>query len=520
MSTMTSDMLCSGLLAFVQKSDFSVTAHDFSALSPLIAMAVGSVLVLLVDLLLKKSQPQRELITLLSYASLAVAFFLGLGLWSGEARHFVENTEVSNSLSLALIDTWRASDYSVLATLLAIGISTLVLALSRPWFQDQDFVHFGEYHFLLILFPLGISLMTGASNLILAIIGLELFSLALYVLVGIRRGQHKGSEATLKYFLLGAFAAAVFLYGAALIYAGNESGLLIRVRNLGQSATLPAPTGLAAIGGGLVFMALFFKGSVVPFHIWTPDVYESAPTPITALMSTGTKIGAFLLMLSVLHFVPHQLHILFPILCALTIVIGNAGALAQTKLKRMLAYSGIGHAGYLMLSITVAATVKSHSAAELGVKSTIFYLITYAASNLVAFGVLSYLERQEEKVLTLDGIKGLARRNPMASAALALSMFSLAGLPPTAGFWGKYYIFDAAIRSQLWLLAIIGILASVIGLYYYLRVVAQLYFHDAEEASRIPARGYTAPIAIAASSAVILLIGLAPNLLFDFLIAS
>ena len=517
MSTMTLDMLPSGLLAFAQSGDFSMTGADFSAISTLIALAIGSVVVLLVDLLMPKSSGQRLLITTLTYATLVLALVLSIGHWS---THFVQDVGMTEQFSLALIETWRASNFSTLASILAIGITLGVLSFSGSWFQERDEHHFGEYHFLLILFPLGISLMCGATNLILAIIGLELFSVALYVLVGIRRGDHKATEAALKYFLLGAFGAAIFLYGAALIYAGKPSGLSISALDLGKSAVITAPTGLAAIGGGLVFAALFFKASVVPFQMWTPDVYEGAPTPITALMSTGTKAGAFLLMISVLPFVPHQLHVVFPIVTLITIVVGNAGAIVQTNIKRLLAYSGIAHAGYLMIAITVSGTVPSAAAPELGVKAALFYLITYAVTNLAAFGVLAYLERKEEKVLTLEGIKGLARRNPIASAALALAMFSLAGIPPTAGFWGKYYLFYAAISGGLVWLAILGILASVIGLYYYLRIVVHLYFLEPEEESRVPATGLTAPIGIAISSGLILLIGLAPSLLFDLLLAS
>jgi NADH-quinone oxidoreductase subunit N len=503
-----------GLLAQA-KPDFFLGGADFAAIAPVVALAIGALVVLTLDLALPRNDGSRMLLRTVTFATLIVGMFLSAGQW-GTA--WVQDVPKANEWAAPLVETWRLSNFTVTAALLVQGITLLVLLLCDNCSNEQDKVHFGESHFLMLLFPLGIMIMTSATNLILAIIGLEIFSVALYILVGVRRKEIRAVEAAMKYFLLGAFGAGVFLYGAALIYAGSSSGLMIQVSELGQSARLQAPEGIAAVGGGLLFAALFFKASVVPFQMWTPDVYEGAPTPITALMSTGTKAGAFLLMISTLHLFPHEAHILLPIVTIATIVIGNGGAIVQTNLKRLLAYSGIAHAGYLMVALSTMASSQDVGATDRGTRAILFYLVTYAITNIAAFGVLAWLERKEAKVLTLEGIKGLGRRNPIASAAIALAMFSLAGIPPTAGFWGKYLVFAAALQSGATLLAIIGILGSVIGLYYYLRIIVNIYFMEADDPTRIQGEGISAPISIGISSALILVIGFVPGLLLDFLV--
>ncbi len=494
--------------------DFRLTTTDLHALLPLVILSAGACLVLLIDLFLREEARSRVLPPLTSLILLGA---LGAGIEQYISLSPGSFRFPSERLGPLLTPIWRHQVFTAVGAILLCGIALAVHWISTSWLREEDRPAYGEYQCLLLLFPIGTILLIGARNLMLAFVGLEIFSVALYVLTAMRRTRSRAVEAGLKYFLLGAFAAAIFLYGSALIYAGKGT---LDLPDLGAISRegLPAPVGLAALGGGILFLALFFKASVAPFHMWTPDVYQGAPTPITALMSTGTKTAAFFLLITAARLFPHEILPLIPILAIVSILVGNAGALRQTDLKRLLAYSGVAHAGYLLVAYCAIALGQGHQDAHTAIRAILYYLAVYGITNLAAFGVLAWLERREESVLTFEGIRGLGRRNPFCAAVLALAALSLAGIPPTAGFWAKYQVFAAALSAGQTTAAVVGILGSVVGLYYYLRILVALYFEPAPEEARIPAAGFAGALTLGLSGAAILLFGIFPSLLVDPLI--
>lgn len=491
--------------------DFTLTSNDFYVLGPVLTLCLGIATVLLLDLFLPKGQTRRRTVEGFTFLFLAIALYLSLYQFGQEKAG---PSDPAFLLGPLLKDVWNFRMHTVIGAVLIEAITLVTLLISTSFLTKEDEFYHGEYYSLLLCFALGAILMVSTKNLVLAILGLEIFSISLYIMVAARRHREQAVEAGLKYFLLGAFASAFFLYGIALIYAGNGN---VSIPAIGQVAHVgvAGPQGLAAIGGTFLFGALFFKASVAPFHMWTPDVYQGAPTPITALMSTGTKTAAFLLLTLCVKFIPVAILPLIPVLTILTIVIGNVGALRQTNLKRLLAYSGVAHAGYLMVGFSSLVMGTGHGTAYVSIRAMLFYLASYAVTNLAAFAVIAFLERKEASAVTLDGIRGLWKRNPMAASVLALSVLSLAGIPPTAGFWAKFLIFSTAIQAGLPILAIIGILASVVGVYYYLKIVVYAFFLPAEDESPIDARGWGARIAIALMALAILAVGFQPDLLLS-----
>jgi len=346
----------------------------------------------------------------------------------------------------------------------------LTVTFSRSYFESQKY-HRGEYYILLLFATIGMMLIASANDLIILFLGIELMSVCLYVLTGFFRTRDRSNEAALKYFLLGAFATGFLLYGIALIYGAAGTTNLSIIHSLFVEISAHP---LFVIGAGLLLIGLSFKVAAVPFHMWAPDVYEGAPTPVTAFMSTGAKAAAFsafiVVFIRTFDFLGGRVNELLAILAAASMILGNVVAIAQTNIKRMLAYSSIAHAGY-MLSGIAAGTLDG----QVGV---MFYLVAYTMMNLGAFAVISFMEQKNDRNLSLDDYIGLNRSQPMLAALMAVFMFTLAGIPPFAGFFGKYYVFLAAIKAHMTWLAIIGVLASVVSAYFYLRVVVFMYFRD------------------------------------------
>ena len=359
--------------------------------------------------------------------------------------------------------------------------------------------------------------LASAQELLTAFIGLEMSSIASYVLAGYRRDTLKSSESSLKYFLLGSFATAFFLYGIALVYGASGSTILT---SMGQIDDAQMP--LMKLGLALILIGLGFKVAIAPFQIWTPDVYEGAPTPVSALFAAGPKAAAFALLLRIFATVPAATHYwfwAFWILAALTMFVGNLGALVQTNLKRLLAYSSIAHAGYILVAFAAVTGMTSGDTATIfgGVPAyaaVLFYLLSYALVKVGAFTIVSQLGGKDEKYVTLEDYAGLSQRHPIAAAALSLFLLSLLGLPVTAGFFGKFYIFKAAVNSNLIWLAVLMAVNSIIGAYYYLKVIVAMYMREPSEDSAA-----TAPIAFPATVNIVLAItaigtvyfGLFPN---------
>ncbi len=357
--------------------------------------------------------------------------------------------------------------------LVLIG-SGLAIVMSLGYIRHQNIERF-EYPVLIVLATLGMAMMISANDLIALYIGLELQSLALYVVAAFRRDSTRSSEAGLKYFVLGALASGMLLYGCSLIYgfAGTTSfeALAASFEGAGQPST-----GLVV---GLVFViaGLAFKVSAVPFHMWTPDVYEGAPTPITAFFSVAPKIAAFALFLRVMvgpfAELLDQWQQVIMVIAVASMVLGAFAAIWQSNIKRLMAYSSIGHVGYALVGLAAGS--------EDGIKGALVYWVIYLAMNVGAFACILCMRREDGMVEQIDDLKGLSRTHPILALAMAIFMFSLAGIPPLAGFFAKFYVFVAAINEGLYALAVIGLIATVVAAFYYLRIIKVMYFDEPAE---------------------------------------
>jgi NADH-quinone oxidoreductase subunit N len=357
--------------------------------------------------------------------------------------------------------------YTWFFNLLILISAGLTVLTSVRYLKDDD-LELSEYFVLLLFASAGMMFMVSANHLLMVFVGLETLSISIYVLAGILPSNAKSKEAALKYIILGAFSSAVFLYGAALLYGSAGSlGLpeLAKYFKAGQISRM------AYVGMGMVLVGFSFKVAAVPFHMWTPDVYEGAPAPLTGYMSVGVKAAAFAAFIRVFFqsMIPIQVdwvEILW-VLAALTMILGNLAALVQDNIKRMLAYSSIAHAGYILIGMVAGN--------EAGPAGILYYLLAYTFTNLGAFGVVALVGRKGEANVMIDDYRGLAKSNPFLALAMSIFLFSLAGIPPTAGFVGKFTIFSAAINAGYIWLVVIGVLTSAASVFYYFRVVMKMY---------------------------------------------
>jgi NADH-quinone oxidoreductase subunit N len=403
---------------------------------------------------------------------------------------------------------------------LLVGLVAVLVVLAADSYLERENLPFAEFYALLLFATAGMGVLASARELLTAFIGLELSSISSYILAGFRRDSTKSSEASLKYFLLGSFATAFFLYGIALVYGATGT------TNLGRMDDADPGSNLLKLGLSLILIGIGFKVAAAPFQIWTPDVYEGAPTPVTALFSAGPKAAAFALLLRIFASVPAATHFwfwAFWVLAALTMFAGNLGALLQTNVKRLLAYSSIAHAGYILVAFAAVTFMANdlNGGATPAYAAVLFYLLSYALVKIGAFTIVSEIGGWGEKNLTLDDYAGLAQRQPVAAAALSLYLLSLLGLPVTAGFFGKFYIFKAAVNSHLIWLAILMAINSIIGAYYYLRVIVVMYMREGSaEAMAAPAVRF--PIAVNVVLAVTAIgtvyFGLFPSQVLNFIL--
>ncbi len=397
----------------------------------------------------------------------------------------------------------RIDPFSVFLHIVVCSVALLV-ALGAPSYLDREGLPHGEFFALVLFATAGMGVMATAQELITAFVALEVSSISSYILASYRRESKKSNEAAMKYFLLGSFASAFFLYGIALVYGASGTSVLPQI-----DTALVHPT-LLTLGLALIFVGLGFKVAAAPFQLWTPDVYEGAPAPVTAMMSTGPKAAAFALLLRILMVVAHAGAIWFWVIwisAVITMFAGNLAAIAQTSVKRMLAYSSIAHAGYILVAFAARN--------EIGTAAVLFYLAAYALMKVGAFTTVAWLGGSGERYLDLDDYAGLAHTRPVTAACLSIFLLSLLGLPVTAGFLGKFYIFDAALHSHLVWLAVILAINSVIGAYYYLRVIVAMYMREPKRAfstEKIPA-GVAAVLTLAVVG--ILYLGLFPNRIMD-----
>ena len=393
-----------------------------------------------------------------------------------------------------------------------VGLIAFLVILASDSYLARENLEGAEFYALILFATTGMGVLASAQELLTAFIGLEMSSISSYVLAGYRRDSIKATEAALKYFLLGSFATAFFLYGIALIYGVTGSTNLIALANADPSSPY------MRIGLTLILVGLGFKVAAAPFQIWTPDVYEGAPTPVTALFSAGPKAATFALLLRIFATVNAATSYwfwAFWVLAALTMFAGNLGALVQDNVKRLLAYSAIAHAGYVLVALAAVTGMKSDpdTGAIPAYAAVLFYLASYSFVSVGAFTVLSELGGRGERYLKAEDFAGLGTRQPFAAAMMALFLLSLLGLPITAGFFGKLYIFKAALKSNLLWLAILMAVNSVIGAYYYLKVIIVMYMREYKGTEPADSGGLstTGAMVVTVAALLTLYLGLAPN---------
>ncbi|HLF19638.1 MAG TPA: NADH-quinone oxidoreductase subunit N [Bacteroidota bacterium] len=467
----------------------SVNITDFLSTAPLMVVTATGLLLILIE-------STRKSRTNLSFAASL------LGLLTAGVYALLNYSNEQTAFFGMIRQGWFAN----FLNLVFVAAAILTILLSKPYLERHA-IHRGEYYILIMFATVGMMLMASANDLIVVFLGIELMSLCLYVLAGFMRTKDKSNESALKYFLLGAFATGFLLYGIALIYGAAGTTNLETLNTM-----LPdlSSQWMFEVGVGLLLTAFSFKVAAVPFHMWAPDVYEGAPTTVTAFMSTGGKAAAFATLLLVFHqvfqFTGSKVNDLVAIIAAASMVVGNVIAIAQSNIKRMLAYSSIAHAGY-MLSGVAAGNAE-------GQTGILFYLGAYTFMNLGAFGIVALMETEEDKNLQLEDYAGLSRQRPFLAALMAVFMFSLAGIPPLAGFFGKYYVFLSAVKANMTWLAIVGVLTSLVSVYYYLRIVVLMYFREGQgDVAAKPA--WSALIAVSCSGILLLLLGVFPSVIVN-----
>ncbi len=452
---------------------------------PLMLTVITGILVLLVEAARSGRPGPSSVIAGLGLAVAAVAAGMNLitegESFSGMARH---------------------GGYANFFTLIFTIAGVVTVVLSRDYLVRMNW-HRGEFYILVVFAITGMILIASANDLIVLFLGVELMSVCLYVIAGLMRLKDRSNESGLKYFLLGAFSTGFLLYGLALVYGASGTTNLTVIRDAFPSLHAQ-PVFLTGVG--LLLVGFSFKVAAVPFHMWAPDVYEGAPTTATGFMSTAAKAAAFAgvvtLFIRTFDYVGAAVNDVIAIIAAASMILGNSVAIAQTNVKRMLAYSSVAHAGYMLSGIAGG----THD----GLTGTLYYLAAYAAMNLGAFGIIGMLEGREDRNLLLDDYTGLSKQQPLLAGLMALFMFALAGIPPLAGFFGKYYVFMAAVKSGFTWLAIIGVLTSLVSAYYYLRLVVLMYFREGTaDVSVRP--GAAATITVVAVALIVVILGLLPS---------
>ncbi len=412
-------------------------------------------------------------------------------------------------------DAYFVDTYSLFFKFVFLLIGLITVLNSMDYVPKRG-INYAEYYALILFSLIGMMVMTSARSLLMVFIGLETMSIPIYALCGVIQNDVRSIESSMKYFFLGSFATAFFLFGVSLVFGATGSFDLVRIREIILHGNVVGGRSILVLAGiSLLVVGFGFKVASVPFHMWTPDVYEGAPTSITGYMATGVKAAAFGALLRVFMggFSPLQgkwTGILW-VLAFLTMSVGNITALVQRDVKRMLAYSSIAHAGYLLVGFTAGDT--------LGSSGILFYLLAYAFMSLGAFGVLGYIAEPDEGH-DLDRFSGLAYRRPALALVMAVCMFSMAGIPPTAGFVGKFYLFSSAVKKGFIGLAILAVINSAISVYYYLRVVVYMYFKE-PEGDGVPSDvSPSGSVALAISSFGVLFMGVFPRFIFEFAKAS
>ena len=468
----------------------SPAAIEYVRILPELVLSLFGIVIMLLDPLLDERSSQKTLGAVGLAGALAAilatlyqAAYPGPGFWG-----------------MVNVDS-----FSVFFHFLVTAVTAVVILTSYEYMEVQQ-IRAGEYYGLILFGAVGMCLMSSAVELVLIFVALEISSISTYVLAGFRRRAAISSEASVKYFLLGSFATAFFLYGVALMFGATGS---TSIRVISQSLRSVQTPVLAYAGVALMFVGLGFKVAAAPFHVWTPDVYEGAPSPIVGFMSTAPKAAVFAVLLRIVFeaHAPGSLWLVW-VAAALSMILGNVAALVQSNVKRLLAYSSIAHAGYLLVAFAALP--------ENGIPAAMFYTAAYAAMNVGAFAVISHFASAGERYVTLEDYAGLGRRSPLLAATLTIFLLSLIGIPITGGFFAKFYVFTAALQAHLTGLVIIGVLNSAVAAYYYLRVIVVMYMREAREDTPVTPVPAGVAVALAVSMVATIYLGVLPGRVLQF----
>jgi NADH-quinone oxidoreductase subunit N len=488
----------------------SIGDLNIAATLPVTLLALGACVFMLVDLFVP--QDRKEITALLTAGGLVTSLVLAL-LSLGDVVEFSDEGEAFFGLFIADRFTDTVNVIALVTALL--GVLVAYNYLERTGMQR------GEYYYLLLFTTTGVMFMGAAGDLVVVFVALELLSIPLYILSGFRRPQEESEESAMKYFILGAFASGFLVYGLALIYGATGTTSLREIWAAvdGIVAEESSARFLLLIGSGLVLVGLGFKVAAVPFHMWTPDVYQGAPTSVVAYMSVAAKVGGFAALVRVLaaglpNFVLEgetaaAWQAAVWLVAMATMILGNVVAIVQSDLKRLLAYSSIAHAGYMLIAVAAAGTAQ---VADEAAQAVVIYLMAYAFTNVGAFSVIIAVEKDDATNTGMDSMRGLAQTRPWLAASMAAFMLSLTGVPLTAGFIGKWFVFKSAIAADLIPVAVVGVVTSVISAFYYLRVVWLMYFEEGEAEARTP---WPLAWAISVSAVGTLFLGIFPYLLSE-----
>ncbi len=482
----------------------TIPLADLIAILPELIVIAASCLVLALDPVTPASR--RDWLAWISVAALAACAYLTISRMG---------TSVSAFSDLVILDP-----FSGFWKLLLYGVTGFTILLSLPYLKAER-INLGEYYGFILLSLAGMMVMVSAADLLTIYLGMELMSLSLYILAGFKRFEARSLEASAKYFVLGAFSSGMLLYGISLLYGASGSTRLSAVAVAVSARGLDDP--MLTLAMVLLAVGFGFKIAAVPFHMWTPDVYEGSPTSVTAFMAVASKAASFAAFLRVflegLGGLKADWYALFLILCLATLTLGNVVAIVQTNIKRMLAYSSIANAGYALIGAVVAGYEPADQAARtFGLSSVMLYLAIYAFMTLGAFAVIAMLRKNGLEGEEIEDFAGLAKRQPVPAFLMLVFMASLAGIPPTAGFIGKFYLFMAAVKANLAWLAVVGVVFAAISAYYYLRVVLVMYMREPETAGVEPRLSLSPALAVALACAFagVLIFGVFPNPLVSF----
>ena len=489
--------------------NFTFTFKEIILISPAIVIFLASLVPIFFKVINKNKEPSEffSLFVPLMGAVSAIALSIVVSAYKGTGEYVFSQSMVIDEISI-----WASM---IVSTILLLTI----FVYKEHGLSNKSL--FSEYIFLLMNSAVGMMILAWSNDLVLTFIGIEMMSLCLYILIAISKETVISKEAAIKYFVLGSFASAILLFGVSFIYGSTGSTYLHEIANVSQSLT--STSRMYLIGIGLVIVGFAFKVSIFPFHSWTPDVYQGASTPLTGFMATAVKFVTFI---ALIRFVmvdifsgeySQGLMNVMQWLAVLTMFAGNLAAILQTNLKRMLAYSSIGHSGYLFVGLIASGFSEGQI---LGVSGVVFYLFSYAVVTLGAFFIITLFEKSENTVVTIDSIKGLSKSHPLTAVAITLFMLSLAGAPPTVGFFGKFYLFSAAVKMGFYWLAVWGVINSVISVYYYLRPVVVMYMSEEETALGELQRAKMTRVVISASAIAVIAFGVYSGEFYSVLVDS